>query len=574
MRSVRVGSFYSCFVGLLLFFVHVVFGQGTRDLFDPTQRPVQSRTVPTTTSPTYPPNTPATLPEGSPATTATPYFPNSSGVIPISPSTFVAPIPTDVGGSVSTGIPITMSPIGMSSVTTSDEDAAQQTAERLASVLEEETDDDKEIRLLQMQRQQAEQISDLERRAEALERVTQNEIIRRNWLARRAVDEVGANLFYFPRLKNELLDVGWCQLFDGYTDTGWKVQNSGHYAGGKFTFGQGQIVSDPWKPGMVYTSIPFGDMTLRFDFWAEKDAEVLLLMNTPPNPEDLHSSCYTFVLNSGRSSRPRGLLLGRHGYTLPQLRTMREMWDDPSSEEKGTWHSVRVRIEEGDIQIWLDKRGFISYFEEKPIPGGHVAFLVARGEARFQNIIWQPRQTITVFETEGRSDIPWYSTDGQDLVGSNALGYHLSGNIESKDVFHNYVLQMQYKQGNVSERGGLFVRALPRQENTGYEISLQNFPKRQDREAARGVDAGSFRYFENARYIRAQDMQWTHLTVAVMGRQFATWVDGVPVCEIEDRRTRPAAVGPFLEPGPIRLSVPKENTLFQFRQLTVTPVIL
>jgi len=443
--------------------------------------------------------------------------------------------------------------------------------DRLTSVLEDETEDDREERELLAQRQRAELLLDSELREAALERIAQAEIARQNRLARRAIDEVGADLFHFPRLKEQYLDAGWVQLFDGHTDTGWIAQDSGHYAGGRFTFGQGEIVSDPYHPGMVYTTMPFCDFTLQFDYWAERDSEVLLLLKTPPNPEDLHTSCYTIVLNSGRSSRPRGLLLGRHDYTLPQLRAMRETWDDPTNEEAGSWHSIRVRIEEGTIQVWLDRRSANTYFNPNPISVGHVAFLVAKGEARFRNIIWQPRQTVAIFDTEDSSDLPWLISEDLEIIGDNTAGFRLlSGSVESTDVFGNFVLQMEYFQGSISGNSSLFVRALPGQKNTGYEVSLQNFPRRRDRESAVGVDAGSFRHIRDARYVRAQDMQWTYLTVAVMDRQLATWVNGVPVSEIEDLRTRVTETGPFLTPGTIRLTVPEGNTSFQFRRLTVS----
>jgi hypothetical protein len=147
--------------------------------------------------------------------------------------------------------------------------------------------------------------------------------------------------------------------------------------------------------------------------------------------------------------------------------------------------------------------------------------------------------------------------------------------VESEEVFGNYMLQMQYFQGNNSGRGSLFIRALPGQENTGYEISLQNFPSRKDREAAVGVDAGGFLGAQDARYVRAQDHQWTYLTVVAVDRQIQTWVNGVPVCGVTDRRgvRENAAMGPFLEPGVIRLSVPKENDGFQFRRVIVSPVL-
>ena len=567
MRFVRNGSFFPCFVGLFLFFAHSTVGQGTRELFDPTLRTTQPRTI-------LPPLSPTPFVVPTPLqNTSSDNDPTTSVVAPVRPG-----IPLG-GGSHQLLMRELLTPADSEQpppIATSNVDIARHAIDRLASVMEEVTEDEREERELSWLRQRAEQIVDTERREAVLEQISQTEIARQNRLDRRARDEVGANLFYVPRLKEQYLNAGWCQLFDGHTDTGWKIQDSGHYAGGKFTFGEGEICSDPYHPGMVYTTIPFGDVTLRFDYWAEKNSEVFLLVKTPPNPADLNTSCYTFVLNSGQSNRPRGLLLGRHGYSLPQLRTMRGMWDNPASEEE-TWHSVRIRIEEGNIQVWLDRRSVDTYFVTQPLTSGHIAFLVAKGQARFRNIIWQPQQSISIFDAEGRSDLPWHHSEEMGLMGDNASGFRLlGGNVESKDVFGNYVLQMQYYQGINSGCGSLFVRALPRQENTGYEISLQNFPRLQDRMSVVGVDAGAFRQRKDARYVRAQDLQWTHLTVAVMDRQLTTWINGVQVSEIEDRRTvpLPPGTGPFLAPGTIRLSVPEENTLFQFRRITVSPVEL
>jgi len=559
MRSVCTGSFLVCFAGLFLFFAHIVAGQGTRELFGPilgTNPQQNQRTSPPTPAPL--PNAPPN--SASSTSTPPPSAPIGGGLyqrlisdLPVAANTETTPLPVAVPNTETT----------------------RPTADTFtSSVLETETEEEREERDLLLQRQQAEQITDPERREAALEQMVQLETARRNRLARRAINEAGADLFYVPRLKEQYLDTGWCQLFDGYTDFGWKIQNSGHYAGGKFTFGQGEIESDPWNPGMVYTKIPFGDITLWFDYWAEKNSEVLLLMNTPPNPDDLNSSCYTFVLNSKKSNRPRGLLLGRHGYSYQDLRTMRERWDDPANKEKGTWHSVRIRIEEGNIQVWLDRRNAITYFETNPIAAGHIAFLVAEGKARFQNILWQPKRAIPLFDTEGRNDSPWRRSDKLEFVGEHESGFRLlRGSVESTDVFENYVLQMQYYQGDISGRSSLFVRSQPGREGTGYEISLQNFPRQRDRESTVGVDAGSFREIKDARYVRAQDLQWTYLTAVVMDRQLQTWINGVPVCEIEDRRKVPVLTGPFLEPGTIRLSVPEDNSSFQFRRLTISPIL-
>ena len=451
---------------------------------------------------------------------------------------------------------------------------------RWMSVLEDATEDEREERELQTRRQRIEQITDSVQQQMEMELLQRDEANRQNRLARRQRDEVGADLFYFPRLKEQLLQEGWCQLFDGHTDFGWKVQTEGPHGGGKFTFGQGEIVNDPLHPGMVYTEIPFGDIHLRFDYWAEKDSEVLLLLKTPSNPGDLEKSCYTFVLNSSQSNRPRGLLLGRHELSIADLRAVRELWDNPTNTEEGSWHSVQVKTEGNDIQFWMDRRPATSYFDRESIRTGHVGFLVTKGRVRFQNILWRPSLSVSIFDTDNIiPGTPWQVLEGGEFTGNASSAFRLlTGSVESKEVYKDYILQMQYIQRNNSGRSSLFVRSLPGRVDTGYEISLQNFPLRKDRETAVGVDAGGFLNIKNARYIRAQDRQWTYLTVAAMGRQIQTWVNGVPVCSIHDRRTVRESVptdrqrDPFLGPGTIRFSVPPENTEFQFRHLTVSPI--
>ena len=453
----------------------------------------------------------------------------------------------------------------------------------VSSILEEETEDEREIRELSLRRQQAEQIIDLERRQAELERIEQSETLRQNRLARRQANEVGADLFYFPRLTGQLLKDGWCQLFDGHTSFGWEIQTEGDYGGGKFTFGHHEICSDPYHPGMVYTKIPFGDVSLQFDYWAETDSKALLLLKTPPDPADLNKDCYTFVLNSPLSDRPRGLLLGRHGLAFSELRAMYESWDAPTSQKEETWHSIRVVTDGHSIQVWMDKRPPMTFFVDKPILSGHIAFLVTKGTVRFQNILWQPNRAVAIFDTDNLAgEIPWRLSEKGEVTGNDNTGFRLlAGSIESKQVYDNHMLQMQYYQGANSGRSSLFLRSLPGQKDTGYEISLQNFPTRKDRETARGVDAGGFPPLEDARYIRAQDQQWTYLTVVAMNRQIQTWVNGVPVCEFMDRRNVRENIpanqvdrrfDPFLKPGTIRFSVPQDNTNFQFRRLTVSSV--
>jgi len=325
---------------------------------------------------------------------------------------------------------------------------AQSLVDLVASVVEEDTEDEREEKEIQGLRQRAEQMSDPEQRQVELDRVAITETNFRNRLARRATDEVNAKLFYFPRLKEQYLKDGWCQLFDGHTDYGWKTQTEGPYAGGKFTFGQNEICSDDRHPGLIYTQIPFGDVSVRFNYWAEKDSEVYLLMKTPPDPADLNRSCYTFVLNSRLSSYPRGIPLGRHHLPLHTLREMRELWDDPRNENEGTWHSVIVKFAKNEYQVWFDKRPPETYFDYNPIASGHIAFLVAKGKVRFRDILWQPNQSVSLFDTQFTNELPWRLSEGTEFSKHEEDIFSLrGGSVESKGLFTNFMLQMEYFQG-------------------------------------------------------------------------------------------------------------------------------
>lgn len=599
MRFTHVWISRQGFVRAFLFCVGAVFvhdiivqdiirGQGTRNLIDLTQPPVQPPAQPSTQPPAQPsgtapvpsiPNRPAVggtvSPPSLPSLPSPPSNPiglpggnTPSATVPALSSGFLKAMTFPPASNASTDSPQTSAPAVLPKT------PEKSPRDMATSVLEEYTEDDREEQEILSLRQQAANMADPEQCRAEMDRISVMETNFRNRQTRRAIDEADAKLFYVPRIKEQYLKEGWCQLFDGHTNFGWEIQTQGPYAGGKFTFDQNELCSDDYFPGLIYTQMPFGNVNVRFNYWAEKDSEVYLLMKTSPDPADLKSSCYAFVLNSRQSSYSRGLPLGRHGLSPQELRERRELWDNPKKEEEETWHSFSVKFAKNQFEIWLDKHPPEVYFDGNPIASGHIAFLVAKGKARFRDVLWQPNQTVPLFDTLQVGALPWRLSDGTEFSQQGEDVFHLPrGSVESKELFTNFVFQMEYFQGMNSGKASLSVRSIPGQENTGYEVSLQNFPRLQDRKSVVGVDAGSFRQFKDARYTRPQDRRWTYLTIAAMGRQFQTWVNGVPVCLIEDKRKTLSATGPFLEPGAIRLSVPQENTLLQFRHLSVSTVL-
>ncbi|MDR1268183.1 MAG: DUF1080 domain-containing protein, partial [Planctomycetaceae bacterium] len=409
-----------------------------------------------------------------------------------------------------------------------------------------------------------------------LDALKKRENDRKRWLQQRAEAERGAKLFQLSpslQLKDKMLKEGWCLLFDGQTFFGWRTQKDGPYGGGRFTIANDEIQSDPQHPGLLYTTNQFGDSTFMFEFQAEENAEAFLLLRTPPNPRDLHSSCYAIVLNSADFTRPRGTVLGRQQLGTEQLKESKK-----TNSGTSRWHRLKAQFEVGRLQITVDQNEPIALLDTQPLGYGYAGLLVTKGKVRFRNLYWSPGSSMPIFDPISPEKFWRYRSDVVQLSTTRDLAMQLSGGpgvIETKNTFDNFILQLEYNIIFSSARTGLFLRSVPREEQSGYEISIQNFPKRQDRDQTVGVDVGSFRGQKNARYIRPEDHIWNYLTVVAVDRHFQTWVNGIPVCEMSDQyslKTENAQPDHFLQSGTIQLLAPQAGTNIQFRNIRIMPI--
>lgn len=440
-------------------------------------------------------------------------------------------------------------------------------------------------------------LNDPEERKRRQEFEEQRQKRQQEWIERRREAERGALFFQVHSdliLEERLLRDGKCLLFDGQTLFGWRSQMEGPYGGGRFTVEDGMICSDPSHPGLLYSTAQFGDMTLSFEYQADTDAEVFLLMRTPPSPRDLATSCYTIVLNSMDPEKPRGLILGRQKLNLKSI-----LENDPldaigitknslRSEERNSerpWRKLHVQFDAGRMTVVIDNADVSTLYDTKPLGHGYLGLLVTRGQARFRNMIWSPGSSLSIFDpTDPQRH--WRSSQPKlRMVATRNASLQLNGGpgvVETKATYGNFILQLEYNIAFTSARTGLFFRSFPREEQTGYEISIQNFPRRADRDSIKGVDVGAFRDRKQARYVGAKDQRWNSLTLLVVGRQFQTWVNGIPVAEMSDRRplqpdATPESIlkesGPFLGAGTIQLLAPTDDTSVEFRNIRIMPIL-
>ena len=422
-----------------------------------------------------------------------------------------------------------------------------------------------------------EQIENAEERQRQKEFLQQREESRRKFLERRAEAEKGAAFFAVApelRLSEQQLKTGWCNLFDGETFFGWRTQKEGPYGGGRFFIKDNMICSDPESPGLLYTTNQFGDAAFHLEYQAEELSEVFLLVRTSPNPTDLNSSCYAVVLNSADFMRPRGTILGRQTLSVEQLQKQQRDANAAPAADKvvpgNRWRNLSAQFDGGAFRVMIDKEEAITVYDMKPPGCGYLGILVTKGTAKFRNMKWSPGSSISLFD--GVAPTPeWRFREGAvQWTTTRDVTLQLTGGpgiVETKRNFDNFVLQFEYNITFSSGRSGLFFRSTPREDKTGYEISIQNFPTKEDRQSTIGVDVGSFRGVKKGRYLRPDDQKWNYFTLVAVDRHFQTWVNGIPVCEWSVPVDQALTTS-----GTIQILAPTPQTNVQFRNIRFTPI--
>lgn len=387
---------------------------------------------------------------------------------------------------------------------------------------------------------------------------------------------------------------GWCQLFDGKTFLGWRVQDDldSPYSGGRFfrkRSEEGVVFCDPAKPGLFYTTGQFGNLVLSLEYQCPKDAEILLLLRSPPNPRDLHTSCYTVVLNS--EYRRRGAILGRREGVFDDAMSIQ---DRENSED--FWHQCTVILDGETVKVMIDRNEAVLLNDLQPLGYGHIGLLVAKGPAKFRNILWRPATPIALYDGHPGAMEDWIhgNLSGGESIPREQLPYRLVTSdrtirlggvsvLEHELVARNFTFQADYRLDEGAE-GGVFLRAHPREPQTGYECSLRS-PEEPEVPLPKGYRTGGLRGLAEARALIADSPEWNTVTINVVDRHVQTWLNGIPVCDWGDLRP-PSTLAesqatadvplsariPYLDPGTIQLSSRSRDKTVYFRNVRITPI--
>jgi hypothetical protein len=364
-------------------------------------------------------------------------------------------------------------------------------------------------------------------------------------------------------LPTKLLEKGWIQLFDGETLFGWRPTGDA-----KWDVKDGAIQTDGATPGFLVSTTEWGDYELSIEFRAPETTNSGVFLRTPAEPKDPAMDCYELNIAPADNPFPTGSLVARQ-----KTKGTHAPAPSPSGRGGPQWHTFTVTAWKGWITIELDGERVADYKDDSPVRIGHINLQSNRGPVAFRKIRLRPIELWPAWQ----SDLSNFSTEraDQSRFELNEQGeLHLTngpGQIETKEEFVNFTMQIECKVDGEGLNSGIFFRALRDTRWAGYESQINNAFVGEDRTKPKDFGTGGIYRRQPARRIVANDREWLFKTIVADGPHMTVWVNGYQVSDWTD--TRPAKEnareGLRLGAGVIAIQGHDPTTNFWFRNMLV-----
>jgi hypothetical protein len=316
------------------------------------------------------------------------------------------------------------------------------------------------------------------------------------------------------------------------------------------------------NPGFLVTSTQFADYELYAEFKAGDQTNSGIFLRTPLRPSDPAKDCYELNIAPASNAFPTGSLVRRAKTELSDK-------DFPPADQ---WHAFRVIVDGPSITVHLNDQQVLQYIDPEPRRRGHISLQLNKGPVAFRNVRLRPLGLKSMFN--GRDLDGWVAT-GESRFEVNPQGeIHVlsgSGQLETADVYGDFVLQLECQVNGDDLNSGIFFRCIPREKMNGYESQIHNAFTGDDR--TKPVDCGTGGIFrrQNARRVVADDHEWFHKTIIADGLHMAVWVNGFQVSSWTDDRPPEANPrrGSRLYAGTICIQGHDPTTDLLFRNLRI-----
>lgn len=349
---------------------------------------------------------------------------------------------------------------------------------------------------------------------------------------------------------------GWILLFDGESLFGWQAHSKVDWK-----VEQGAIHATKGEMGLLCTTSPWANYQLKVDFQAPAETNSGVFLRTPPvaSRDDVTTKCYELNIAPMDNPFPTGSLVGR--------KKVEKSFDGKA------WRSFDITVDGDHVVVKCDGGVTVDYTDPKPVKTGLIGLQFNTGAVSFKNIKLRPLGLKPLFN--GKDLTGWKSYP--ELPGkftANKDGWlHVQngkGQLESKDQYGDFVLQLECRTNAKSLNSGIFFRCIPGEQMNGYESQIHNGFKDGDR--TKPVDCGTGGVFRrvDARKVVADDETWFQKTIVVDGPHVSTWVNGWQVTDWTDtRKVDPnPRKGLRLEAGTFMIQAHDPTTDIFFRNLS------
>ncbi len=352
------------------------------------------------------------------------------------------------------------------------------------------------------------------------------------------------------------ISAGWISLFDGKSLYGWKPTTEANWKVENQT-----IVVSSGKPGLLRTTTQFDNYILKLEFKADSETNSGVFVRTSPKPKSPTEGCYEVNIAPKSNPFPTGSIVGRKKSV------------DQRDFESEKWHQLTIICRDESVSVAVDDETTSTFKDPSPLGKGFIGLQLNAGKIRFRNIFLKPLKLEPIFNGTNLNGWKTYpAMKSKFTVEKNELLVKDGpGQLETKEKYENFALQLGVKTNAPKLNSGIFFRCIPGEKMNGYESQIQNGFKNNDRTQPEDCGTGGIFRRKNARRVVADDQKWFVKTIIADGPHIATWVNGVQVCDWTDTRkpdTNPRR-GLRKEAGTIMIQGHDPTTDITFKNLRI-----
>ena len=374
--------------------------------------------------------------------------------------------------------------------------------------------------------------------------------------APKATTETQSPVADAPRpLTDDELTAGWISLFDGKTLFGWQPRTDANWR-----VEAGSIVVDDGAKGLLTTTTRFADYVLKIEFRSAPGTNSGIFLHTAGTPKDPASDCYELNIADSTNAFSTGSLVKRA--------------KAKGNFESQGWQSYEVTVAGDQIVVVLDGQQVLEYKDPKSLQSGLIGLQLNEGKVEFRNIKLRPTRLNDAFNGKDMTGWTEYPEMASKFTVSSEGTLDVrdgKGQLETKQLYGNFILQLQCMTKAKHLNSGIFFRCIPGEVMMGYECQIQNGFKNGDRRQPMDCGTGGIFRRQDARLVVADDLTWFHQTLIADGSHIVAWVNGYQVSDWVDERKphENPRQGLRLEPGTIMIQGHDPTTDISFRGIKI-----